>query len=123
MKTRTFYLSLILAVTIVACEKVKSDVIVIDGYVRDKTTNVGLKDMNVYVSLIRSESGKGGGRVDHEGVVSTDKDGHFTVSVELFRGAETFRFIIAPKNSDSSKEIRLPLSEVTPANMPLTLQY
>lgn len=123
MKAITFYLSLISAIALISCEKAKNDIIVIDGYVKDKTTNVGLKDMNVYVSLIRSESGKGGSRVDDEAVVSTDKDGHFTLPVELFNGAETFRFIIAPKSNDISKEIRLPLGEVTPASMPLTLQY
>jgi hypothetical protein len=127
MKKITFFLLLIVAIIAGSCKKDKKNLVLVDGYVKNKNTGIGLANMKVYATLYRTGQGMGiidGSRSDEIGTVLTDQDGRFTITAKLFDGAEAIKFIIYPaNNSFSSREIRLQLSELTPEKMPIILSY
>lgn len=116
---------MLIAVT-VACKKDKSNTIDINGFVKDKDSQLSLANMNVYAVVYKT--GKGMGIVDgsHEqdlGTVLTDGNGHFSIQGKQFSDAEAVKFIIYPKDSDRSTEIRIQLNDLSPEKMPITLLY
>ncbi len=103
MQIRHYATLFLLIVVFISCSKEPTETITIEGTVQDEVSQQPLSNIYIIIDGIKSAtSGFGGiignGERKNVGNVTTDVNGHFTVKLKVFKGADRLNFYLNPEH-------------------------
>lgn len=104
MAIKSAFSLLIIAFILLSCEKEATDIVIIEGKLRDEVSGQALPGINISVDGVKSPSGMGiisDGKRKTVGRGVTDANGYYKIKLKVFEEAERLEISL---NSDFSNE-------------------